>query len=245
MISTLVLAGVIIGVGGAFGAMQLPYFKAKLAQNNPAATSPGTGKGYAQPTYDPPKVTDADYTRGPKDAKITFVEYSDLECPYCKRFHNVMQQVMKEFPNDVRWIYRHFPLNIHSKAPKESEAAECAGELGGNDGFWKFIDRIFEITQGNNQLDPKELENTAQTIGLSKDDFKKCLDSGKYAAKVKQQSDDAQVAGAEGTPFSMVYTQDGSKYPLKGYTDFAPLKAAIQQSLGIKADEAPSETKPK
>ena len=104
------------------------------------------------------QVTDSDHLRGDPKAKVKVVEFSDLECPFCKRFHVTMQQVIEEYDGKVAWIYRHFPLDsLHSKARKEAEASECAAELGGNDGFWAYIDKLFEITPSNNGLDPNLL----------------------------------------------------------------------------------------
>ncbi len=96
----------------------------------------------AQPTGDLEKmtpITSKDHIRGNPDAPVKIVEYSDTECPFCKRFHTTMKEVMDEYGKDgkVAWVYRHFPLDqLHSKARKEAVALECANEQGGNDKFW-------------------------------------------------------------------------------------------------------------
>ena len=78
-------------------------------------------------------------------AKLIIVEYSDLECPYCQRFHATMKQVMEEYKGEVAWVYRHFPLTqIHPKAMQAALASECAWEQGGNEDFWKYADKVFE-----------------------------------------------------------------------------------------------------
>jgi protein-disulfide isomerase len=101
-------------------------------------------------------VTEKDHIFGNPQAEMVIVEYSDLECPFCKRFHETMIQIMSEYGKEgkVAWVYRHFPLDaIHSKARREAEAVECAGELGGNDKFWAYVNKLVEITPSNNQLD--------------------------------------------------------------------------------------------
>ena len=103
-------------------------------------------------------VSSDDHILGNVNAKIIIVEYSDLECPFCKMFHNTMHQVVEKNNGDVAWIYRHYPIpQLHPKAFHEAEATECAWEQGGNSVFWKYTDKIFEITPSNNGLDEAKL----------------------------------------------------------------------------------------
>src|SRR3990167_1785339 len=114
-------------------------------------------------------ISARDHIRGNPDAPVKIVEYSDSECPFCKRFHDTMKQVMDTYgkTGKVAWVYRNFPLDqLHSKARNEATAIECAGELGGNDKFWAYADRLYEVTPSNNGLDPMELHNIAQYVGL-------------------------------------------------------------------------------
>lgn len=175
-------------------------------------------------------IDNTDHMRGPVNAKITMIEYSDLECPFCKRFHPTLQQALNEFPNDVRWVYRHFPLEqLHSKAPKEAEATECAGEQGK---FWEMVDLIFEVTPANDGLDLKELPALAQKAGVTDvQQFQECLDSGKYADRVAKDLADAEAAGGQGTPYTVLIGPGGTKVPISGAQPYASLKAAIEQLL--------------
>lgn len=89
--------------------------------------------------------------RGNQNAKITIVEYSDFECPFCKRFHQTMEQVMAKYGNDIKWVYRHFPLDgLHQQARPEALMAECAHEQGK---FWEFTDGVFKVTPSNDGMD--------------------------------------------------------------------------------------------
>ncbi|MBI3306118.1 thioredoxin domain-containing protein [Candidatus Nomurabacteria bacterium] len=90
-------------------------------------------------------VSPDDHILGSADAKIIVVEYSDLDCPFCKTFHNTMHRIVKE-NTDVAWVYRHFPIpKLHPNAKRKAEETECASEQKGNDGFWKYTDKVFEI----------------------------------------------------------------------------------------------------
>lgn len=114
------------------------------------------GAGAPAPKIDLELVTEKDYISGNPKAELVIVEYSDTECPFCKRFHETMTRVMNEYgkAGKVAWVYRHFPLDaIHSKSRHEAEAIECAGEIGGNDKFWVYLNKLMEITPSNNQLD--------------------------------------------------------------------------------------------
>lgn len=179
-------------------------------------------------------VSGDDHILGNPNAPVKIVEYSDLECPFCKRFHATLQQVMDEYGKDgqVAWVYRHFPLaQLHSKAPKEAEATECAAELGGNEAFWAMTNKIFEVTPTNNGLDLATLPQLAASVGLNTIAFQECLDSGRQAGRVQSQYEDAIAAGGSGTPYSIVVAANGKKFPINGALPYAQVKAAIDLAL--------------
>lgn len=229
----IVIAGGLIAAVVYFGGGKAPVQQIASGQQaaNPQAAQPA-----AQPpqptigTFRP--VTDQDHIRGAKSAKVTLIEYSDLECPFCKKFHPTVQQLLTEFPNDVRWVYRHAPLTqLHSKAPKEAEATECAGEQGK---FWEMTDKIFEVTLANNGLDLAELPKIAEYVGLNRTQFESCLNSGKYAKHIQDDLDDAQAAGGQGTPYTVVLAADGQKFPLSGAQPYSAVKQLVEQALKSK-----------
>lgn len=192
----------------------------------PAETPQGVKAGKIKP------VDDNDHIRGSKNAKVTLVEYSDLECPFCKRFHPTMQQALKEYDGKIRWVYRHFPLDqIHPKADKEAEATECANELGGNDAFWKMADKIFEVTPSNNGLNLDDLPKLASSIGLDSNKFKSCLDSGKYASRVEEDYQDGIKVGISGTPGTIVIDAKGNTQLIPGAVPYNSVKTVIEQAL--------------
>lgn len=242
MVSTFVLAGLIIGIGVGIGVSQLPFLKNALNKDIAGnAQGNGTNPTNAQ-NQDVPglhdinitPVTAGEHIIGAQNPKVTFVEYSDPECPFCKKFHDTMQQMVKAFPNDVQWVYRNFPLDMHSKAKHEVTAMECAAEIGGNDVFWKYLDRLEAITPANNGLDPKELNNIADFVKLDKQKFADCLKTDKYAVKVQAQISEAERNGGDGTPFTVVLAPGDKKYLLKGHVDFQPLSDAVKKILTVK-----------
>lgn len=179
-----------------------------------------------EPPAGPVKPLDekADHILGPKNAKVTLIEYSDFECPFCKRFYPTVKDLLKSYPNDVRFIYRHFPLNsIHPNAQKAAEATECAAKLGGNDAFFKLHDKIFDRSP---DIGPAVLVTLAKEIGLKETDFKSCLDSGEMAGKVNQQMQDGASAGVSGTPATFINGKLTS-----GAVPLESLKAAIDAEL--------------
>lgn len=163
-------------------------------------------------------VTANDHILGDiKTAKVTIVEFSDLECPFCKTFHSTLQSAYAKYPGQIAWVYRHFPLDsIHPKTRMEARASECAAAIGGNDAFWKYVDLIFATTPSNNKMDPALLPTFAAKIGLDKDFFASCLASTKLDQTVENQYQDGLRAGVQGTPHTIVILPDGTQIPIKG-----------------------------
>lgn len=186
-----------------------------------------------QEAKDVPKVTKDDHVRGDRNARVALIEYSDMECPFCKRFHPTAQQVLDAYKDKVMWVYRHYPLAFHANAQKEAEAAECANELGGNEAFWTYLDAVYERTTSNGtgfSLD--KLVPLAVEIGLDETKFKSCLDSGKYEKRVKDDMNGGSLAGVTGTPGNILLdTETGKTNFIPGAVPFETIKAAIDEML--------------
>jgi protein-disulfide isomerase len=220
----IVIAGVLIGGS-------LYYSNIKIA-SQPQVKTVELAKN---PDADGMRAVSADdHILGNPNATLKIVEYSDLECPFCKVFHQTMKQVMDVYGKSgkVAWVYRHFPIDqLHSKARKEAEATECANELGGAEKFWEFTDMVYATTNSNNSLDPAQLPVIAGKVGLDVKAFNACLSSGKYAAKVEADYQDAVKAGGRGTPNSIVVSSDGTKTVIQGAQSFEAVKGIIDALL--------------
>ncbi len=202
------------------------------------AGAPSAGGAAPAPQAPPatgevPKVTKDDHVRGDAKSRIAMIEYSDLECPFCKSFHPTAQQVLDKYKGKIMWVYRHYPLSFHANAQKEAEASECAADLGGNDAFWKYVDAIYEKTTSNGTgfaLD--KLVPLAVELGLNESKFKDCLDSGKFAQKIKDQMDKGTTAGVTGTPGTILLdTKTGATRMIPGAVPIDQITPVIEELL--------------
>ncbi|MDO8557252.1 MAG: thioredoxin domain-containing protein [Candidatus Jorgensenbacteria bacterium] len=182
-----------------------------------------------------PPIGPLDHREGSENAPVTLVTYTDFECPFCKQFHETARQALDAYAPNVALIYRNYPISdLHSKASKEAEAAECAAELGSNAAYWKFVDRLFSVTPSNNGLNPIELPKIAQYAGLDVAAFNDCLSSGKEAVKIATQVKDAEDAGISGTPFSIVFVRGKAVEVIPGalsFDDARPEVSTVKQII--------------
>ncbi len=224
---SIVIAGVLIA-GALFFA---------LGNSSPVATGQLIAPPVAVDTTDQTApVTAADHIRGNLDAKVTIVEYSDFECPFCKRFHVTMNEIMDEYGDsgEVAWVYRQFPLDsLHPvKARREAVTAECVAEIGGNDKFWEFTDAFFAVTPSNNQTDLETvLPKIISDLGLSQSAVDTCVASGKYDQHIQDDIDNAIASGGQGTPWSVVVGAGGDTLPLSGAQPAGAVKQLIEIML--------------
>ncbi|MBI2600361.1 DsbA family protein [Candidatus Daviesbacteria bacterium] len=217
----ILLHGGIIKVGQPVGAGGTKQVADQAADNAPA-----------QPEKtELESLRDNDHIQGNKNARILLVEYSDLECPFCKRFHPTAKQIVDEYKGQVAWVYRHFPLEqIHPKARKYAEASECATELGGIEAFWKMADAIYEPEVTPEIADLATIASTK--LGLDQAKFKSCLDSGKYKAYIDKDIASGSKAGVNGTPGNILLdTKTGKTVDVAGAVPFEQMKTQIDSLL--------------
>jgi protein-disulfide isomerase len=171
--------------------------------------------------------TDGKPTRGPKDAKVTIVEYSDFQCPYCARAHaTVADQVMKEYDGKVKLVYKNFPLGFHPWAEPAAVAGLCAFEQD-PEAFWKLYDYFFKAQQ---QLNPQNVKEKAteelKGTKVKMDKWNDCYDNKKTLDQVKADMAEGQSVGVTGTPAFLI---NGRK--ISGAQPFQNFKAVIDDEL--------------
>jgi len=134
-------------------------------------------------------------SRGTTGAPITIVEFEDFQCPFCKKAHEILDQVLVRYKDKVRVVHRDFPLQaLHPASWKAHEAGRCAEEKGK---FWEYRDLLYKNAPA---ASPDQLTSYASQLGLDSSDFKKCLDTGKFKAVVQRDEDEANRLGIQGTP---------------------------------------------
>ena len=172
------------------------------------------------------KVTKDDWVRGDRNAKVSVVEFSDIDCPFCGRFHDSMKTVLENYDGQINWVYRHLPLAaLHPQAEAKAIAAECVGKLSDNDTFWQYLDALF-VSQAADEVTAE-----ATNLGIDAAAFEECRQDPKMAEKVKDQLAQAERAGGQGTPYSVILAGD-EKIPVNGAVPVEQLTALIEQALG-------------
>lgn len=173
--------------------------------------------------------------KGHPHARVTLVEFSDYQCPFCARHaREAFPQLEREYINTgkVKYVFRDFPIvSIHKDAFKAAEAAHCARDRGK---FWEMHDRLFAHQAA---LGPKDLLLHAQTLGLDPQEFQRCVDSGKFAATIRQGLADGQRAGVRGTPTFFLGLTDANDARIRtvrmirGAQSYATFRDAIEALL--------------
>lgn len=171
--------------------------------------------------------------KGDKDAKLTLIEFSDYQCPFCaQHFRETLPQIEKDYINTgkVKYVFRDFPIvSLHREAFKAAEAARCAHDQGK---YWEMHDQLF----AKERVGLKDLLLHAQALELDVTNFQRCLDSGKYASKIHKSLAEGTKAGVTGTPtFFLGFTETNEQVKalrvIRGAQPFATFKETIDSLL--------------
>ncbi len=175
---------------------------------------------------DPPRQTIAKADRpakGPENAPIEMIEFSDFQCPYCESAFPTVNQVLNTYGDRIHFIYRHYPLAIHPRARPAAEASQCAAEQGK---FWQFHDRLFG---DQSRLSDEDFKQAAAQLGLDLAQFSACVDSQKYKAEIDVDIHAGDEAGVSGTPAFYINGR-----MLSGAQPFEAFKRIIDEELAQK-----------
>jgi len=159
-------------------------------------------------------------TRGPATAPVTVVEWSDYECPFCRRAQEVLQRLQGEFPDTVRFVFKDFPLRSHPNALPAALAARCAGAQGR---YWEYHDLLF-VAQPD--LSRDHLIAYARRLGLDAPAFTECLDTARFRDAVLADQREGREAGVRATPTFFI-----NQRKIEGTLPLDDFRNAIKQAL--------------
>lgn len=171
-----------------------------------------------------------DHIRGSVDAPVTIVEWSDFQCPFCSDFHPILKKLIEDRGDEVRWVYRDFPLtNIHPEALPSAIASGCVALLAGNDAYWEFADFLFE---NQSILSSQLYLQKAIDLGITEGELAACVEREDIASGIADEQSEAITLGATGTPFSIVVTPRKELIPFTGALSREQLDQVIDYALG-------------
>jgi len=194
----------------------------KAAERQEAFITELKGKYKTSVALKPPKVdvsTAGRPARGPEKATVTVIEFSDYECPFCKRAEETVKKVLSTYGDKIRFVYRHYPLEFHAHARPAAEASACAGAQGK---FWEYHDKLW--TQSD--LSEEKLKALAGEVGLDQAKFDECFKNKQFKADIDKDMADASSVGVTGTPAFFINGR-----MLSGAQPFEKFKEIIDEEL--------------
>lgn len=176
-----------------------------------------------------PAPSSSDHIIGSPTAPIVMVEYSDFECPYCQLIYPSLKEIQSTSGGQIAWVMRDFPLyQIHPQAMPAANAAECIAAQLGNKGWWEFADDDF-ANQAN--IGTAFFTAEAQKLGVNMAVYNSCISASTYLPKIEQETTDAESAGGNGTPFTVIInTKTDKQYPISGALPLAQIQSVIDQA---------------
>ena len=184
-----------------------------------------------------PKLDERSY-KGYQSAKLSLVDFEDYECPYCgKFFKETLLKIEKEYieSGKLKYYFKDFPLAFHPHSRITAEAAECAGEQGK---YWEMHDKLFEGNLSgyrernlDKYLGKEAIERYAKEIGLDLEEFRKCLEEGRYSKEVEEDFEEGTELGVSGTPTFFIVLPDGTSYMVVGAWPYDRFKEIIEDAL--------------
>jgi len=175
-----------------------------------------------------------DHVLGNRDAPVKIFEYAEVECPYCQKLQPVLLRVINENGGKVAFVFRHFPLTLHPKSFTESTALECAGEAMGDEFFFKYLNRLYEITPSNNNIDVAILPEVANELGIPRSEFLACLSSDRYKERILRDIEEGIGRNVDSVPHLIILAPNGKQFVFGKSPSYAALNAVIEAALNEK-----------
>lgn len=175
-----------------------------------------------------------DHLIGDTDPVVTLVTYTDLDCEFCKRFQEVMEQIITEYGDtgNVAWVMRHFPiLALHENSSSHAKAAECAGKQGGEKVFWQFISALHAATLPGELFPTSGYGPLAKGLGLSDTALLSCVAGTEFDDRVARDFENGLKIGVESTPFTVILVKGSDPFTVSGFLPYDAMKTIIERAL--------------
>lgn len=221
----LVVLVFVLLAGLAFGLLFYGQYRQLNNPTNSNVTNTGTviNSNLTNTTSLETPDADDDPFLGPVDAPVEIIGFEDFQCPYCARAEPIIMEVLAQYPNDVKFVYRDFPLHtIHDQAIAAAQAGECADAQGL---FWPWHDEAYENQSALNAA-PAIFSVWAETAGLDVDEFDDCVAAGTYATEVQKDQDEGLLAGVQATPTFFI-----NGYKIEGVLNVDQWKELVDAAL--------------
>jgi len=220
LIGLLVIASFLVGMFWT----KIRYLEQGKAPEEVAQATPPAGvpeeEGAVLGEEEAARLAEAGPVKGDPEAPITIIEFSDFQCPFCAQIQTTLDQIFDTYGDDVKLVFRHYPLPFHENAESAALASMCANE---QDNFWEYHDLLFENQE---DMTMTNLKKWAADLGLDAEKFNSCLDNQSYKEEINKDIGDAQAVGVSGTPAFFVNGQR-----LVGAQPFEAFKAVIDAEL--------------
>lgn len=193
-------------------------------------TNKNTPTKNSEEVTDVSKVTleDSDHVFGNKNADILLVEYSDIDCPFCRVLHPNIKKILSEYPNEVAWVYRDFPLeSLHPEAKTKALASECVAKISGEDAYFTYLSYLFE-----NETTAKDLVSIAKNLGFESGKISTCIENEEAIESVEKDMESGKDLGIQGTPFTILVNREtGEASAIRGAVPYENLKQIVDAEL--------------
>ena len=172
-----------------------------------------------------------DHFLGSRSAPVNIVEYAEAECSFCKKLHPILLRVLSENEGKVSLVFRHFPLTLHPKSFTEAVALECVAEEKGDEAFFLYVDKLYEATPSNNNINLAILPGLAGELGIQEETFSECLASDRFRARILRDVESGIGLNVDSVPHLIVVAPNGKEFVFSKSPSYAAFNAVVETAL--------------
>lgn len=204
---------------------QLKYEQAASPQKNSARQARTIASLFSAPP------AHSDFIYGDKNATISMITYMDFDCPYCRKIRPILKRAVNDSSGDTNWVFRHFPLNTSKPSDvSQAAAAQCAGELLGNNEFWRFSDALLSLSRRNQPDDRSLITRAATSANVDLSALERCITDNTIGELIHSHKSQAQAMGIKATPSILLFHKPSNTTNLiEGFISTSALQEKLNQ----------------